>query len=436
MTLTQRRILYSIFFLIFFITAPIVIFWAEGYRYNFKKHRVEKTGVLFLESKPSRAQIYLNGKPKKDKTTARLKNLLPDDYQVEIKKEGFQTWQKNLKVYGGETTFAQYVRLFRADPISENILNFPVRAGSTNQGGELVIVYKNNNQLKLAWFNLNNQKLGPELLLNSLPDQIKLTSNKNLVELQFGEKIYLAIFDKQEIIDLNLSFDKKISQIGWYNNELYAVTALAIEKLNLANFSTERLLAGRFLNFTFNSGNIIFLEQARDQVLLNQANLDGSAIKQITTLPISLGYEFQESATTYLSLLDNINEILFLINPGVKGDDELIKIFPETKQIKWFKDENLLLYNDFEIMSYNLEEKKNNLILRLSTPITTALWYPVPTHVIYAAGEEIKAAELVAEQRVFNVLAKQAAIQDVLVNDGGDKIYLLSETGIWQVEIQ
>ena len=82
MTLPFRRIVYIAFIIIFLIITPIIILYTAGYRYNFQKHRIQKTGILILKSNPAGASIYLNGELKKEKTQARIANLLPDDYNL------------------------------------------------------------------------------------------------------------------------------------------------------------------------------------------------------------------------------------------------------------------------------------------------------------------------------------------------------------------
>ena len=103
--------------LLFLIITPLVIFYTAGYRYNTKKLRVEKVGIIFVRSEPSGANIYLDGKKQTETTPARLRNLLPGDYDVKISKKGYTDWEKNLPVASELTTFAEDVALFKnSDP--------------------------------------------------------------------------------------------------------------------------------------------------------------------------------------------------------------------------------------------------------------------------------------------------------------------------------
>jgi PEGA domain len=113
--------------LVFLILAPIVILYTAGFRYNSKKQRVEKVGIIFVRSRPSGADIYLDGKKRSETTPARLRNLLPGDYDVKISKNGYSDWEKTLPVGSELTTFAESVALFKnADP--EEINSTPTKA--------------------------------------------------------------------------------------------------------------------------------------------------------------------------------------------------------------------------------------------------------------------------------------------------------------------
>ena len=117
MTIVHRRIIYIFFMVVFAAILPFIILYANGFRYNFKKNNWQKTGIIFLESKPTEVEVYVNGKIVSEEIPIRIKDLLPNEHELKIEQAGYATWQKNISVYEGQTTFLQYVRLFK-----ENIL--------------------------------------------------------------------------------------------------------------------------------------------------------------------------------------------------------------------------------------------------------------------------------------------------------------------------
>jgi hypothetical protein len=101
------------FIVLFLVTTPLVILYTAGYRWNGKKDRLEKVGIIFLRSRPSGADIYLDGKLRKETSPARLRDLLPDTYQVKVGKTGYANWSKQLPVESALTTFAEGIILWK-----------------------------------------------------------------------------------------------------------------------------------------------------------------------------------------------------------------------------------------------------------------------------------------------------------------------------------
>jgi hypothetical protein len=110
MTLQTRRIIYVGMILFFLILAPAVILYSLGYSYDWQKKTLVKTGAFYFESMPNGAQIFINDKNygKTDKFT---KRLLPKDYKVSIIKDGFFSWEKQLKIESQIVTEARNILL-------------------------------------------------------------------------------------------------------------------------------------------------------------------------------------------------------------------------------------------------------------------------------------------------------------------------------------
>jgi len=58
MNLIRRRILYIFFIFLFLLITPLIILYANGYKLS-NNFRLEKTGILILDSEPQDAKIFL-----------------------------------------------------------------------------------------------------------------------------------------------------------------------------------------------------------------------------------------------------------------------------------------------------------------------------------------------------------------------------------------
>lgn len=89
----------AFFFLILFSVVGgtfIAIKFASGYRLDFTTKTLKPTGILSVNSSPNGAQVFING-VLKTATDSNL-SLEPGKYAVEIKKEGFTPWKKELVI--------------------------------------------------------------------------------------------------------------------------------------------------------------------------------------------------------------------------------------------------------------------------------------------------------------------------------------------------
>jgi len=73
----------------------LVVKIAKGYRPT-RQGMIKGTGLLAANSFPNGAQVFLNGKL--TTATDNTLNLEPGDYEIEIKKDGFASWKKNVKI--------------------------------------------------------------------------------------------------------------------------------------------------------------------------------------------------------------------------------------------------------------------------------------------------------------------------------------------------
>lgn len=90
------------------LTAVIMVYWAYGYSFNTKTGDVVENGLLFVDSKPSGATVYLNGEIQS--TTASRSVLRAGVYDLVIKKDGYRDWQRKFTL--GEHSVSRIVYPF------------------------------------------------------------------------------------------------------------------------------------------------------------------------------------------------------------------------------------------------------------------------------------------------------------------------------------
>lgn len=92
-----RRIIYTTIITLFIVSiASLVIAFSRGYRLNLEMKTISPTGILAASSQPDGASIWVNNKLMAA-TNASI-SLSPEWYDVRISKEGYQSWQKRIKI--------------------------------------------------------------------------------------------------------------------------------------------------------------------------------------------------------------------------------------------------------------------------------------------------------------------------------------------------
>jgi hypothetical protein len=114
------------------LATVILVYGAYGYGINTKTGQIIENGLLFVDSKPGGADIYLNGKPEPSKSAARL-TLAAGDYKLTLAKEGYRSWNRSFVL--SEHSVARYVYpfLFPTKPQITELKNYSVLPTLTTQ---------------------------------------------------------------------------------------------------------------------------------------------------------------------------------------------------------------------------------------------------------------------------------------------------------------
>lgn len=100
-----KNFLYSIGILIFIvILASSIILYGRGYRFNINQKTITPTGILSVSSYPEGASVWLDGKLITATNSSISYN--PGWYTLRVGKEGYQSWEKKIRIQGEVVTRA------------------------------------------------------------------------------------------------------------------------------------------------------------------------------------------------------------------------------------------------------------------------------------------------------------------------------------------
>jgi hypothetical protein len=108
----QRMIAFYSSAILFFVLLPILLSYSLGYKIDYSPFRIYKTGILYINSQPQGASIFINGKKHEGLTPAQVEELKPGSYNVEVRRDGYYPWEQELVVRPNMVTRADRISLF------------------------------------------------------------------------------------------------------------------------------------------------------------------------------------------------------------------------------------------------------------------------------------------------------------------------------------
>lgn len=371
-----RTVLFIALVIIFLAISPAIIFYSQGYRFDFQEKKLLLTGGIYIKASQPAANVYIDNKYT-DKTGQLLsfdflaQNLLPNKHNIRIEKSGYRTWQKNLLVKEKMVTQA-YVVLFpekidfaQVDTNAQHIFSFP--------GSNKIFVSDAKNQLfsyesgqKTLIIGNAAKTISKILDINVSADTSKIILKA--IEKSTGKtKFYLLATDR-EVATLTAlkTLDKNTSQIYFYsNNIIYFGLSGKIYKEALDSQKTTLITSETISAFTLQGDNLYFL---RDGFVFRQNIITGNA-EALIKEPLEVNPKNSYEIFNYwgkIFILEN-KKILSVVT-----DEQQIKTLIESvNEIKYsgFSDK-LMFYNNTSLWLYLLKDYESPFFAKAGSLIS------------------------------------------------------------------
>ena len=436
-----RKIYLFLAILIFLSASTFFILLSLGYTYNFSKNRFEKTSVLYIKSYPRDSKIFLNDKESKYITPSEITHLKPNLYKIRVEKENYQTWEKTLLIKPRQTVFIEDISLFYNEPETEIIKEGNFQGLSISPDKQRLLFYDWDSR-SINTFDLSgNQIINIETEINQ-PEYNLWSANNQKILLKIGEEYFISsVYLNEDLLALNKYIKFSIHDLKWdkFNSDL-------IYFLDLKNNVYSFVISTREFQL-ININNVWSYKPEKDKLfyVLNNEGKDGlylfdfkkqSSKKLLALDKISNNYSFILPHKDYICLLDEDNDILYLIDPNL--EDYLVKTIEEVRNAKLdLYNRMLLMNNNLEIWFYDIAEKREILVNRFSQPIDDYFWHRNNNHVFYVINEKLYAIELDNRDKknIYNLNSIYNS-DYFLQNKKGNIVYHITPAGLTKTTIQ
>lgn len=469
MRLKTRRILTVICVMLFLILAPSIILYTFGFRYDFREKKIVQTGIIYLTPAPQdNMKIFVNGAEAKNNLSIKglfkkdyiVYNLLPQTYEIRLRKDGYWDWEKDLSVLPGVITYAQPLLLPKnpvANPVfdSEDVAGWAFSpdykkiAYLKGKGTDAMIgVYDTDSQKTKS---VNIREILPQL--NSLPGSTKLASNE-LIFSGDNARIFwspnsanfalvlganpgrIFLFNANDISYLSGEFiPDAVIQSQWNgSNDSFAYLTQKQELYSLGlkpSSASQPAIANNISGFTLKNNDIYYL--GNKNLFVYRFSLSSPENKkQLSYAPLNSGANNPSGVWENPSrlIVSGRNDIA-IITPDknlflVRQDGLPEHIGSGAEAAEFSRDSGSLLYNsDFEIFTYSLASDSENLVTRSGQKISNVGWYKDYAHIWFYADNTLKNIELDSRPvpNVVDFLSFSQPAENFIYDNNAGNIY-------------
>ncbi|NMC51482.1 PEGA domain-containing protein [Candidatus Kuenenbacteria bacterium] len=447
MTLTHRRIIYSFFIVVFLIAVWIIVLRVSGYKYDFTRNSWEKTGMIFLETKPEVVSVYLNDKLVGEKTPLRIKDLLPNKYKLRIEKGGWGKWEKEVQISAGQTDNIQYVRIFREKEIPKMVLKGEILQSVISPNGEKVLILKQGDkkELILSLVDLND---GSEIEIK------RMTMSESVKRMEFIDNgARAAVFSQNNVrlislnnsaVETNLSEilnNKKLNSIKIADGDsenVYYINNEQLWKYNWLLRKEELLLPYTPIDYLPGNGKIYFLSnEFLSSISFKILDIENKKEPENVAFWEKGEYQFLGTGGRFLTVKKDSD---LLVVDVLNKKTELVR---GGHYAKWGNSQTEMLFGDsYELWIYRpmAEDNKYLILTRAGSNINSSEWYPPESHIFYAESGKIKILENMEKERWAVELGQFDEVKEIFINKKGDKLFFVGSVaqtpGFYQLDIQ
>jgi len=465
-----RRILFFIFLLIFLILTPSVLLYSQGYRFDWKRKILVKTGNLYLVSQPSGAFIFLDEKPYKiskleeilfykkilglsrlrSTTPTLIDHLLPEKYLVTLKKENYFSWQKKVKIIPERTIIFRDILLFRQKPKIDFLSKVLSNSKISHYSGK--IAFLSDSKKEIFIIDLENNKERKYEIKEEIKDFTWLSSGKKLI-------IYLGGLNNFFVLDLTdnsiINLKDFLKQKGQIKNpkifsegEIFFYNKESIYKFDLLNKKLETIYSldskekkySFLIDFIISNNSLFYLKGKKNNFYLEGFDLEIKKNFYQFEIPLTENYRFvnwQKPIKNFIFLQDKENLIIL-----DKSETEIEKAIILKVRARNFDllGQKLIYNNEHEISFFNLETKKKETLERTSEEILKVLWHPKGTHLFILFPKKIKILEIDSREKANYVEYNFEKVSDLIPTKIYNFIYFIGKIGeregVFKIRIQ
>lgn len=415
--------MFIIFSALFAVAAPLVIMYSQGYRIDLVYGTIVKTGGLFLEPRPAPMKIYLDRRFKTESNFL-FQNiyigLFPRLYFVEIKKDGYFSWEKRLKVFPKLVTEAKNIYLFPQN-IMPKILAQNVKEFYPSQNNKYIAIAQENfpSRLKLYTIADTAERILYEDAATSTPYSV-------------SEAVWNSGSSEIALVLTGIA-GSKITVIDAVNPA--AFSEVTFDKSHVSNISWSSL----------NQDEIILIASNNKYNLLLKYNKRTKGVTQPLAYDV-LSYDILDKKIHYISFVTKsvsaidiaTGELSQITFSPIDSAPKHKLLTPDEKKFLIREDKKIFVHwlEDMHIQPFRDAGQKLKIV-ETDMPIFDAVWFTKNNeYIIFSSASGIYAVELDTrdKQNIYKIVAMPA--QKLHYDSERNALYFLSDDTLYAADLK
>lgn len=438
-----RDWLFIAFIILFVIITFFVSLYAIGYSLNLNwpprpGQIFQKTGMLAVDSEPTGSTIFLNNERQRRSflldfgrtdiiTPTKIKNLAPGEYVLRLEKKGYWPLERKITIISGQTTFAEDFILFKQSlpmnltvcepqPISlspdKKTLILPIDGTAINLKTETSQSLKTASSQEIQWSKNSEQVMLSGQLINLNNDRTSYNFSNLGVEAE------------------NFYWDENNKKVYYQTDK--GISCLLTDK----NTASTILKGGPYIAYAIRGDLIYTVEKISEQTYLRVYEAASALLKSSTNIN-SGQYSFHQDEF-HLNLYEQDRQTLYLLNDYAPRP--LARQIKSAKNWQWLNANFLVWHNEFEISSLNTQNGRQELLIRVSDPLTSLVWNRSKNYLIYASENKIQLINLNLEKRMPLTLLTAEQITNLVLDEKNQLLYFYAkigqQAGVYKLQLQ
>ncbi|HJP81726.1 MAG TPA: PEGA domain-containing protein [Candidatus Saccharimonadales bacterium] len=448
--LLQRIVVYSLMTVTVIGLVVVLVYVMLGYQFNADDGKIEQGGLVQFDSRPSGADISLDGNAFGTRTAAKT-TMSSGQHYVVMTKDGYRQWQKSINVVPGSVLWLNYARLVPSELTPQPVVDFSsVTSSAVSPDSKFMAVIEDGGQGKLKLSDLSRDDAkttevtfpagvattpaegkGQHFEITSWDPDSRYVLVKHTYNDDQFEWLVIDTQDVPRSKNLTTLLDVQASVVRFSNGDsqiLYAQINGDVRKVNLRDATLSRPLITNVATFDLYSDNIVTYSSNVDSATNKRSvgyYIDGADAPHVvrtiddttSLLQFTVGRYYSETYEA-IALGDTIEVLKGDLprDPQAKLDLKAEATFQIPGGAQYLNDNTdgrfIVAQNGATYATYDLElNKKSITTLKGSSDVTRQLHWLDGYHVWSDRDGQLRMYEFDGEneQDIMPVLTNQSA---------------------------